>query len=146
MASMRLASWKLAKYILSLNQASTSRSIRRTDAWLRSAASASCCNLVVLGHGIRLRSQAHTMPCDCPVEESEHPCSDVSHRENSTAHPKGMSLMTQPEVQNFVYRLYVVSQNSFKRLSPWDWERKTIHIAVMDRCLCNSVHNSQMSP
>ena len=66
------------------------------------------------------------MPCDCPVEESEHPCSDVSYRENSSAHPKGMSLMTQPEVQNFVYRLYVVSQNSFKRLSPWDWERKAL--------------------
>ena len=41
--------------------------------------------------------------------------------------------MTQPEVQNFVYRLYVLSQNRFKRLPPWDWERKSIHIAVMDR-------------
>ena len=83
MASMRLASWKVAKYMLSLNQASTSRIIRRTHAWLRSAASASCCNRVFLGHGIRLRSQADTVPCDCPAEESEHPCSDVSHKENS---------------------------------------------------------------
>ena len=41
--------------------------------------------------------------------------------------------MTQPEIQNFVYRLYVVSQNSFQRLPPWDWERKNINIAVMDR-------------
>ena len=49
--------------------------------------------------------------------------------------------MTQPEVQNFVYRLYVVSQNTFKRLSLWDWERKTIHIAVMDRLVSGHIRD-----
>ena len=66
------------------------------------------------------------------VEGSEHPCSDVTCRENSSAHPKGMSLMTQSEVQNLVYRMYVVSQNSFSRLSPSDWGRKTINSDVID--------------
>ena len=88
-----------------------------------------CSNVVIFF----LQALQNNLQQWCPVEKSEHPCSDVSYGENSSAHPKGISLMTQPEIQNFVYRLYVVSQNSFKRLPPWDWERKNIHIAVMHR-------------
>ena len=56
----------------------------------------------------------------------------VTCRENSSADPKGMSLMTQSEVQNLVYRMYVVSQNSFSRLSPSDRGENRINIDVID--------------